>query len=209
MLVQVEQQTSEWLAMRIGRVTASRVRDVLTTIKKKDSEAAAKRNYRDELVCETLTGLTEENYVNAAMEWGIENEPLARAAYERLYDVTVESGGFAIHPKIDLFGASPDGFVGEDGLIEIKCPNTATHLRWMLQGVIPEEHKAQMYSEMVCAERKWCDFVSYDRRLPKPLRLFVRRLEWDDAQIAEIEQKVEAFLEEVRQVVEQLNNLTA
>lgn len=208
-IIECEQQTPEWLAVRIGRVTASRVCDVLATLKDPKKESADRRNYRNELVCETLTGLTEENYVNAAMEWGIENEPLARAAYEMTTDLSVDPVGFAVHPSIELFGASPDAMVGEDGVLEIKCPQTATHLNWMLRGEVPAEHKAQMYSEMACTGRRWCDFVSYDRRLPKHLRLFVRRLEWDDAAIAEIETKVTEFLGEVKQVVETLNNLGA
>jgi putative phage-type endonuclease len=193
--VDVIQGTDEWLAMRAGMFTASRAK-VLT--KTKAGKYSEKRDsYLMEVVMGRLTGLNPEAYVSAAMEWGIQNEPLAKAAYENLKDVVVEPGGFAIHPKIEFFGASPDGLIGNDGLLECKCPNTVTHLEYLLAGVVPDDYKPQMLAQMACTGRQWCDFVSYDPRLPKKLRLFVKRLERDEKAISEMESEVTKFLSEV------------
>ena len=127
------------------------------------------------------------------MEWGIEHEQFARAAYEVQADVMVETAGFVLHSTIDRFGASPDGLVGSEGLIQIKCPNTATHLSWLMSGVIPVEHMPQMLAEMSCTQRAWVDFVSYDPRLPEHLQLFVRRFARDAKLIAVLEREVENF----------------
>jgi hypothetical protein len=140
------------------------------------------------------------------MQWGIDTEPFARAAYELQQDVMVETVGFATHPEIPRFGCSPDGLVGEDGLVEIKCPNTATHIEYLLAGTVPAEYQAQMLVEMACTGRQWVDFVSYDPRLPAHLQLFVRRFLRDAARIAEIESKVVQFLEEVDRVLVQLSS---
>lgn len=193
----LEQQTPEWLQMRIGMVTGSRVADAMAILKRKEGEAACRRNYRYEVVIETLTGRAVDTYVSPAMEWGIENEPVARAVYEIANDLEVESIGFAIHDAIPRFGASPDGLVGADGLLEIKCPTTAVHLDYLLGGAAPEEYHPQMLAEMACTNRQWVDFVSFDPRLPKKLQLFVRRFNRDVKRIAEMEQAVVKFLEEV------------
>ena len=202
-ILDCEQRSPEWIAERIGKVTASRICDVLAEIKK--GEAASRRNYRAEIVIETLTGLPADNYVSKEMQWGIDTEPFARAAYELEKDVMVSTVGFANHLAIPRFGASPDGLVGEDGLVEIKCPNTATHLDYLLAGVVPAEYQPQMLVAMACTGRDWCDFVSFDPRMPAHLQLFVRRFERDNFRIAEIEQKVEKFLDEVDEMLLRLD----
>jgi putative phage-type endonuclease len=197
MIEGIEQQTPEWLQMRTGMVTASRVADVLAKRKTGTGELECRSKYRAEVICECLTGRSAEHYVTPAMEWGIENEALARAAYEMRLDVETEPGGFAIHDSIPRFGASPDGLIGSDGLLEIKCPTTAAHIGYMLAGVTPEAYQPQMLAEMACTGRRWCDFVSFDPRLPKKLQLFVRRFQRDDGRIAAMEADVLTFLEEV------------
>lgn len=201
----LEQRTPEWLKMRIGMATGSRIADVMAVRKRGEGELESRRRYKYDLVIESLTGLTADTYVSTAMEWGTENEPLARAAYEMANDVEVELVGFAIHDKINRFGASPDGLVGANGLIEIKCPNTATHIDYLLNGVVPTEYQPQMLAEMACTNRQWCDFVSFDPRLPKKHRLFVRRFHRDEKRIAEMEKAVEQFLVEVDELLERLS----
>jgi hypothetical protein len=205
-IIRCEQGSDEWKALRLGRVTGSRVSDVMAKIK--TGEAAGRRNYRAEIICEILTGQTAEGYVSKEMMWGTEQEPFARVAYELAQDVTVEKIGFAVHPALERFGSSPDGLIGEDGLCELKCPNTATHIDYLLRGVVPAEYQLQMLSEMACAERQWADFVSYDPRLPKDLQLFVRRFHRDDARIKEIETMVSIFLSEVDDVLNRLKALS-
>jgi len=190
-----EQRSAEWLALRAGKVTASRIADVLATIKK--GEAAARKNYRTEIIVETLTGIPVEQYVTKEMEWGMATEPFAKAAYELHADTMVESIGFAVHPQIARFGGSPDGAVGDDGLVEIKCPNTTTHLEYVLAGEVPAEYQPQMLAQMACTGRSWCDFVSFDPRLPAHLQLFVRRFQIDEKRIKEMLVAVQQFLAEV------------
>jgi putative phage-type endonuclease len=190
-----EQGTPEWIQLRVGKVTASRIPAVLAKIQK--GESAPRRNYRAEIVSETLTGLpADERYVTPEMRWGKEQEPRARAAYECQQDVIVDTVGFVIHPTNPRLGCSPDGFVGTDGLVQFKCVKTSTHFEYILAGVVPEEYVPQMLVEMACTGRAWCDFVSFDPRLPAELQLFVRRLYRDDAKIAEIETAVAVFLKE-------------
>lgn len=191
-----EQRSAEWLALRVGKVTASRIADVLATIKK--GEAASRKNYRTEIVVESLTGRPVEQYVSKEMEWGIATEQFALAAYELHTDTMVGSIGFAVHPQIARFGASPDGgLIGDDGLVEIKCPNTSTHLEYILAGEVPAEYQPQMLAQMACTGRSWCEFVSFDPRLPAHLQLFVRRFQIDEKRIKEILIAVEQFLSEV------------
>ena len=189
---EMEQGSDEWAQARCGLVTASRCFDV-QSMTKKGEETAARRNYRSELICEILTGVPYPQFVSKEMVWGRKQEQFARAAYEMERDVLVETCGFIVHPEIDRFGASPDGLVGDDGMIQIKCPNTSTHLGWMLSGQIPLEHMPQMLAEMSCTGRAWCDFVSYDPRLPDHLQLFVRRFRRDEKLIAALEREVENF----------------
>jgi len=205
MIIDIEQGTEQWFDLRAGMVTGSRVADVMATIK--SGEAAVRRNYRAELITQILTGVTPEKYVSQEMLWGTENEPFARAAYELQNDIVVEKAGFAVHPHMERFGASPDGLIGTTGLLEIKCPNTSTHIDYLLRGKVPAEYEPQMLAEMACAEREWCDFVSFDPRLPSDLQLFVRRFERDDKRIEEIEKMVEIFLSEMDDVLSRLTQL--
>ena len=205
-IIDVEQNSIEWLQMRCGMCTASRMADVVTKLKK-GGYGKAREDYLWELICERLTGRAEDHYVTPAMEHGMEFEPLARAAYEMAFDCDVEPGQFAMHPAIKWFGASPDGLVGDDGLIEIKCPKSVTHLGYLTGGEVPEDYKPQMLTEMSCAERKWCDFVSFDPRMPKNLRFFCIRYERDDAKIAEIEAEAVKFIAEVDEMIAKLESL--
>lgn len=187
--------TDEWWAARVGRVTASRIADVTARIK--NGWGASRANYMAELIAERLTGTTAESYTNAAMQWGIDHEAEARTAYEFYTDATVGLGGFLIHPTIPASGASPDGFVESAGLVEIKCPNTATHIDTLLALSIPEKYVKQMQWQMACSGTLWCDFVSYDPRMPENMRLFVRRIERNAGLIASLEKDVIEFLTEM------------
>ncbi len=202
-IINCEQGSLAWFMERCGRVTGSRVADAMSFLKK-GGESQARRAYKAEIVCELLTGKAVEHFVTKEMEFGILNEPFARAAYELQNDVSVEDVGFAIHPSLERFGASPDGLVGEDGLIEIKCPSTATHLDYLLADAVPDDYKPQMLAEMACAERQWVDFISFDPRLPKRLQLFVKRFLRDDQKIAEMEFQVVEFLREVDSIMARL-----
>lgn len=187
------QGTPEWHAARAGRVTASRIADITATIK--SGWGASRGNYLAELVAERLTGQVAEGFTNAAMKHGTETEPEARAAYEFYTDLSVAQVGFVVHPTIDMSGCSPDGLVGDDGLVEIKCPNTATHIDTLLRGDIPGKYLLQMQWQMMCCERQWCDFASYDPRLPARMQLFVKRVAREDN--ADLEKMVRNFLGEV------------
>lgn len=197
-----EQLSPEWFEVRRGKVTASRVADATARIK--SGWGAGRANYMAELVAERLTGNSAEGFTNAAMQWGTDVEPMARAAYEFMRDVDVEQVGFVVHPKIEESGASPDGFVGSDGLVEIKCPNTATHIATLTGKAIDGKYIKQMQWQMACSRRKWCDFVSYDPRLPEQMKLHVTRVKRDDNMIAELESDVREFLSELDATVDQL-----
>jgi putative phage-type endonuclease len=196
----VEQLSGEWLTMRCGSCTSSRLNDALAKLKRKDGESAARSNYRKELVVERLTGRTAEHYVNDAMMWGIEQEPIARAEYELATGQEVRKIGLAMHPRIKWFSASTDGLVGDDGILEIKNLSSINHLDILVSGEIPVEYHWQMLGGIACAERKWCDFVSFDSRMPEGLQLFVKRFEYDQALISAMELEVEAFLAEVEKM---------
>jgi putative phage-type endonuclease len=197
----IQQGTLEWRQLRLGKVTASRVADVMSKIK--TGESAGRKNYKMDLVVERLTNTPTSSFTNAAMAWGTETEPLARMAYEAFTGTFVETVAFIQHPSIEWFGCSPDGLV-DDGLIEIKCPNTATHIDYLLAGVPPAKYVPQMQTQMACTGARWCDFVSFDPRLPTELQLLVVRLNRDDSYIQEIEVEVKQFLNEVQQVYTQL-----
>lgn len=184
----------EWKEARCGLVTASRAADVLNTLKK-GGEGADRKKYRMELAIEILTGQPFPHKVTQEMQWGIDQEQFARAAYEIKRNTLVEICGFFVHPTVNRFGASPDGLVGSTGLTQFKCPSTTTHLAWMLGGVIPLDHAPQMLSELACTGREWNDFVSFDPRLPEHLQLFIRRMERCDhaPHIAQLEQEVIRF----------------
>lgn len=201
----IQQGTAEWLAARCGKVTASRVADVIA--KTKSGWGASRANYMAELIAERLTGQPAQSFTNAAMQWGTETEPLARAAYEFFCDEEVVQVGLVPHPTIPASAASPDGLVGDVGLVEIKCPNTATHIDTLLNGTVPSKYLTQMFWQMACAGREWCDFVSFDPRLPANLSLFVRRVERDAGRINELETLVVEFLAEMESKIEELTNL--
>jgi len=197
----MEQRTEEWFAARLGKVTASRVADVLAKIK--SGESASRKNYKMELVVLRLTNKAGESFTNAAMEWGTEQEPFARMAYEAHTGTFVKEEGFVDHPTIEGFGCSPDGIVGE-GLIEIKCPNTANHIETVLENKAPSKYIPQMQCQMACTGAKWCDFVSFDPRVPEDLQLFVVRVERDQEYIDSMEVEVKQFLSEVLDLFNQL-----
>lgn len=205
MIDDIEQGSEDWKRLRLGRVTASRIGDLMA--KTKSGPAASRANYMAQLIAERLTDTVSETYTNAAMQHGTETEPEARAAYEFYQAAVVDQVAFVEHPSIQHAGCSPDGLVGTDGLVEIKCPNTATHLETLLGQSVPSKYVLQMQFQMACTGRKWCDFVSYDPRMPENMRLFVKRLERDDKAIAEIEEAIAVFLLEIAVKLSQLNSL--
>lgn len=190
-----EQGTDAWKLERLGKVTASRVADLIA--KTKTGWGASRANYAAQLIAERLTGVPQESFTNAAMQWGTATEPEAVAAYEFYREASVGRVGFVPHPRIDMAGCSPDGLVGNDGLIECKCPLTKTHIETLLSGKVPSDYIPQMQFQMAVTGRAWCDFVSFDPRMPEEMRLFIARVERDDKYIAEIEQLIGDFLAEV------------
>ncbi len=203
----VEQGTDEWKALRLGKATASRMADICA--RTKTGWGASRANYAAQLVAERLTGKVADSYSNAAMEWGNATEAEARAVYAFFRDVTVDAVDFVPHPTIEMSGASPDGCIGTDGLVEIKCPNTATHIDTLLGRSVPEKYILQMQWQMACTARQWCDFVSYDPRMPETLRLFVKRVDRDDVLILDLEDKVREFLSEVHAKTVTLQEMAA
>jgi len=201
----IEQGSPEWLAIRLGKVTASRIADVMA--KGKSGEAATREDYRTELVVQRLTNSPGESFTNAAMEWGTQTEPMARIAYEAHANIFVEQVAFVDHSKIEWFGCSPDGLVGETGLLEIKCPASKTHIKYLLGSKPPAKYVPQMQCQMAVTGREWCDFVSYDPRLPEDLQLFVVRLERDEEYIKAMEAEVEKFLGEVSEMYSKLKEI--
>jgi len=201
----MEQRTDDWFAARLGKVTASRVADVIA--KTKTGYGAGRANYMADLVVERLTGQKASSFTNAAMEWGTEQEPNAKAAYAAKTGILVEDVGFIDHPTVAMSGASPDGFA-EEGLVEIKCPNTATHLEYIFDGKPPQKYVTQMQWQMACAGKPWCDFVSFDPRLPERLQLLVVRVPRDDDYIKMLEQEVTIFLQELDDKLNKLEKVT-
>lgn len=200
----MEQRTDDWFKARLGKVTASRVADVVA--KTKTGYSSSRENYMADLIVERLTGQKASTFSNAAMEYGTLMEPNARAAYSARIGELVEEVGFIDHPTIAMSGASPDGLVN-DGCVEFKCPNTATHLEYLLAGKPPEKYVTQMQWQMACTERPWCDFVSYDSRLPEHLQMLIVRVPRDDKRIAELEDEVRKFLAELDEKVTKLKEL--
>ena len=198
----MEQRTEEWHAIRLGRVTASRVADVIA--KTKTGYGASRANYMAELICERLTGTKGEPFVSSAMMWGTETEPQARAAYEAKLGDLVTEVGFVPHASLGGSGASPDGLVDVDGLVEIKCPQTATHMDTLLTETVPAKYVTQMQWQMACTGRKWCDFVSYDPRLPERMQLFVKRVPRDDVFIEQLEREIISFIKEMDEKIAKL-----
>lgn len=194
-----EQGSPEWFAERLGKVTASRISDLLA--KTKTGWGASRANYAAQLVAERLTGVPAETFSNAAMKWGTEMEPEARSAYEFYSGLSVVETGFVPHPVLSQSGASPDGLVGDLGLVEIKCPNTATHIETLLGGVVPSKYNLQMQWQLACTGREWCDWVSYDPRMPEAMRLFTERVMRDGGLIKEVEAEARTFLAEIEATV--------
>ena len=191
----MEQRTPEWIAARAGKVTASRVADVVA--KTKSGYSTSRANYMAELLCERLTGKASDFFQSAAMQWGTETEPMACTAYESRSGNLVTATGLVVHPQIEMAGASPDGLIDDDGLIEIKCPMTATHIDTLLGGSVPGKYVIQIHWQMACTGRKWCDFVSFDPRMPAEMQLSILRVERDERMIQDLEREVKLFLTEL------------
>ncbi|EAR9945704.1 YqaJ viral recombinase family protein [Salmonella enterica] len=199
------QRSPEWFAARCGKVTSSRLYDVMA--RTKSGYAASRQNYMAELICQRLTGKPEEGFTNAAMMRGTELEPVAREMYAlNEFDAVISEVGLIDHPTIAGFAASPDGLVNDDGLIEIKCPNTWTHLQTLKTGVPKRQYLLQMHAQMMCTGRKWCDFVSFDDRLPPELAYFKTRINFDEVLAEEIEQEVVKFLTELETEIQNITH---
>ena len=198
----IEQGTPEWFAQRLGKVTASRVSDIIA--KTKTGVSASRANYLAQLVAERLTGQAADTFKSGAMQHGTETEPQARMAYEAETGLMVTEVPMIEHQLIEMAGASPDGYVGDDGLVEIKCPNTSTHIATLMADKAPSQYIPQMQWQMACTGRAWCDFVSFDPRMPEDMQLFIKRVPRDNALIAEYEAEVVKFLAEVQKTVDKL-----
>jgi putative phage-type endonuclease len=196
----VQQGSEAWHQMRLGKVTASRVADLLA--KTKTGPSASRGNYLIELALQRVTKTIEESYTNAAMEWGTQTEPQARVAYEVKTGNFVDQVAFIDHPTIAGFGCSPDGIVAADGLIEIKCPNSATHWSYIKANEPPNKYFIQMQAQMAVTGAKWCDFVSFDPRMPERSQLLVVRVLRDPEYILYMEAEISSFLKEVEKEVQ-------
>jgi putative phage-type endonuclease len=205
----MEQRTDEWFQARLGKVTASRISDVLA--KTKTGYSISRQNYLVQLVTERLTGQKADSFfMNQAMQDGVDREPIARKLYEVLNDVIVTEVGFYDHPRIAMSGASPDGLLPEllvfgIGLVEIKCPIETTHTNTLMSKKVPSKYIPQIQWQMACVPNaKFCDFISYNPNFPPEMQLFVSRVEKDLQYILELETEVEQFLKEVDQAILQL-----
>lgn len=201
-IIDVLQGSEEWMAARVGKVSASRIADM--TAKTKSGYSTSRANYAAELVAERLTGVKAEKFVSGPMAHGVENEAAARTMYEFMHNVNVTEVGLVLHPTIDMSCASPDGLVGDDGLIEIKCPLTSTHIETLRGGSIDGKYIKQMQWQMACTGRLWCDYVSFDPRMPGDMQVHIQRVPRDGVMIVELEREVRAFLAEVDETLDQL-----
>jgi putative phage-type endonuclease len=195
--MQPAQRTEEWFEARLGRVTASKVADALNYMAN-GRESAARKKYREEIVAERLTGQRADldRFVTNDMKWGIANEAIAKNVYQITTRRIIEDSPFVQHPKL-MAGASPDGYIGEDGLVEIKCLRSANHLyKAMKTQEVPPEHIPQIQMQLWITGRKYCDFISFDSRLPEGLRIFVQRVDRDEDYIKNLEAEVKKFLAE-------------
>lgn len=210
-VIKCEQNTAEWLEIRRGKITASRICDVMAVLTraskngKAGEPAAARIKYGIEIMSERLTGRVGDHYVTPEMEWGHDQEPFARTAYEIACKVITEQVGFILHPTLDFAGSSPDSLVGKSGGLEIKCPKSETHIKWLMADEVPEEHRDQMQTNMLCGEREWWDFMSYDPRQPEGLRAFIKRLQRDNERIALIEENIIGLNDEVEAAIAKLS----
>lgn len=193
------QGSAGWLRARCGCLTASRMADAVDMLKS-GKDGAKRQGLKIELLTERLTDMAVERYVNDAMRWGIEKESEAKAKYEEITGAFIQECGFALHGEVDYFGASPDGLLGSDGLIEVKCPTSTTHLTWLLAGVVPEQHKPQMMAQLAVTRRKWCDFMSFDPRFYGEQQFFIRRFEPTAEEIESTRNAAIVFLNEVEEM---------
>lgn len=200
------QRSPEWFKEKLGKVSASRIADVVA--RTRTGYAASRANYMAQLVCERLTGKQAESFSNAAMEWGVEQEGPARDAYSAKVGELVTEVGFISHPTIPMAGASPDGLVGTNGCVEIKCPSTATHIEYLFDREPPQKYFYQMQWQMACTGTEWCDWVSYDPRLPAELQLLVVRISKDTDCITILEKEVSEFLAELDGKVSKLKEMS-
>lgn len=210
---EVQQRSDEWYKVRLGKVTASRAKDVLA-IGVRGGELTARKNYREDIVGELLTGLPADpdQYINYEMKWGMVCEPIARGIYQMTNKCIVEDAPFFEHPNLKC-GVSPDGLVtdtttGEIGLLEIKCPRSSNHLfKSMITKSVPKEYIPQIQMQLWLTDRAWCDFVSFDSRLPRGLQIFIQRVERDDEYIAMLEVEIKKFLGEVDEALMTLEKM--
>jgi len=200
------QGSDEWQSIRAGKVTASKITDIMAKLKS-GKPSAGRTTYMGQLIAERLTGVNSDSFSNAAMQWGIETEPQARAAYEFLNDVEVEQIAFMDHPTIEFAGMSPDGLVGDDGLWEAKCPNTATHIDYLVTKKFPKKYIDQVQWQMACSGRKWADLMSFDPRMPEHLNKLIIRVERDDAYIEKMAVEVIKFNSEIESKIKLLEEM--
>lgn len=203
----IVQGSPEWFAARLGKVTASRVADVIAKARSGSGPSASRQSYAAQLIAERLTGVATEGFSSPAMQHGTDTEPMAREAYEYQTGQFVEQVGIVPHPTITMAAASPDGLVGSDGLLEIKCPNTSTHIETLRSQKVPSKYMTQMQWQMACTGREWCDFVSFDPRMPLAMRLLPIRVLRDGLMIVSLEREVSAFLAEIEETVTELTSL--
>tara|TARA_R110000868_G_scaffold40260_1_gene139128 strand:- start:233 stop:880 length:648 start_codon:yes stop_codon:yes gene_type:complete len=193
------QQSAQWFQERIGKLTASSMAAAMDYLKN-GTPSAKRKDLQVQILAERMTDIIREVFVNAAMQWGVEQEANAKLMYVERTGLHVMPAPFCSHPKIENFGASPDGMIGHDGLLEVKCPTTPTYLKWVMAGVVPDEHKPQMLAQLACTGRKWVEFVAFDPRMPAGRRLFIRRYTPEAAEIAVVEAAAIKFLDEVDQM---------
>ena len=197
----VKQGSDLWKQVRQGHVTASNIADVMAK-GKGESESITRHKYKMRLLAERIAiAPMFDSYSNPAMEWGIEQEQYACIAYEENKYVLVQRTGFWLHPTIKWLGVSPDRLVGDDGLIEVKCPNSTTHLDYLMTNKVPAEYVKQIQCQLWVTGRQWCDFVSYDSRLRKNNQLLIVRTERNEELIAEMEVEVKKFLAEIELLI--------
>lgn len=199
-----EQGSVEWLKERCGCLTASRMAEAMSFLKG-GKESSERKKLKVEIIAERMTDSMVSRYVTDAMQWGIEQEPNAKARYEEVTGSLIIPCGFALHGDISFFGASPDGLIGDDGLIEVKCPTTTAYMEWMIGGVVPEQHKPQMLAQLAVTGRKWVDFFAFDPRIKgREHQHFLRRFEPPEADISAVEEAARVFLAEVEQLFDQV-----
>lgn len=204
-IIDFPQGSKEWAQARTARVTASNMAKVLSRARDRKSEGATRANYKARIIAEILTGRPQEDdYTNDDMEGGIELEPFARAAYEVRVNEFVDTVGLVVHPSIARASCSPDGLVGTDGMVQIKCPKPATHIGYRLAGVVPSKYEPQLVLEMECCERAWSDFVSYCPIYPAPLDLFIVRLPRNAERARAVQAEITQFNREVDEIIEKL-----